>query len=139
VTITKNGMSSEASSLIRILEIFEKYNVVISYAPSGIDVYSVVVETGVFDPVRYQILADIQKEMKPDNIHVSENIAIIAAVGRKMASRSGSSGKIFQALGESGVNIRMISQGPEELNIIIGVKEKDFNTAVSSLYHKFVQ
>ena len=139
VTITKNGMSSEASSLRRILEIFEKYNVVISYAPSGIDVYSVVVETGVFDPVRYQILADIQKEMKPDNIHVSENIAIIAAVGRKMASRSGSSGKIFQALGESGVNIRMISQGPEELNIIIGVKEKDFNTAVSSLYHKFVQ
>ncbi|MBQ1376561.1 MAG: aspartate kinase, partial [Lachnospiraceae bacterium] len=104
VTITKNGMSSEASSLRRILEIFEKYNVVISYAPSGIDVYSVVVETGVFDPVRYQILADIQKEMKPDNIHVSENIAIIAAVGRKMASRSGSSGKIFQALGESGVN-----------------------------------
>ncbi|MBR0087563.1 MAG: aspartate kinase [Lachnospiraceae bacterium] len=139
VTITKNGMSSEASSLRRILEIFEKYNVVISYAPSGIDVYSVVVETGVFDPVRYQILADIQKEMKPDHIHVSENIAIIAAVGRKMAFRSGSSGKIFQALGESGVNIRMISQGPEELNIIIGVKEKDFNTAVSSLYHKFVQ
>ena len=68
-----------------------------------------------------------------------KSIAIIAAVGRKMASRSGSSGKIFQALGESGVNIRMISQGPEELNIIIGVKEKDFNTAVSSLYHKFVQ
>ena len=98
-----------------------------------------VVETGVFDPVRYQILADIQKEMKPDHIHVSENIAIIAAVGRKMAFRSGSSGKIFQAFGESGVNIRMISQGPEELNIIIGVKEKDFNTAVSSLYHKFVQ
>ncbi len=137
VTVTKSGMSSEVSSLRRILEIFEEYNVVISYAPSGIDCYSVVVETRIFDPVRYQILADIQKEMKPDHIHVSENIAIVAVVGRKMAFRSGSSGKIFQALGESNVNIRMISQGPEELNIIIGVKEKDFNNAVRSLYDKF--
>ena len=139
VTITKSGMSSEVSSLRRILEIFENYNVIISYAPSGIDCYSVVVETKVFDPVRYQILADIQKEMKPDHIHVSENIAIVAVVGRKMAFRSGSSGKIFQALGENGVNIRMISQGPEELNIIIGVKERDFNSAISALYNKFIQ
>ncbi len=139
VTITKSGMSNEISSLRRILEIFEKYNVIISYAPSGIDCYSVVVENKLLEPARYQILADIQKEMKPDHIHVSENIAIVAVVGRKMVFRSGSSGKIFQALGENGVNIRMISQGPEELNIIIGVKEKDFNTAVSALYERFVQ
>ena len=139
ITITKSGMSSQVDSFRRILEIFEKYNVIISYAPSGIDCFSVVVETKLLDPCRYQVLADIQKEIKPDNIHVSENIAILAVVGRKMVFRTGSSGKIFQALGESNVNIRMISQGPEELNIIIGIKEKDFNTAIQALYHKFIQ
>ena len=138
VTITKAGMSSENSALRRILEIFEKYDVTISLTPSGIDCCSLVVEASTFEQPRYQILAEIQKEMKPDHIHVSENIAIVAVVGRKMAFRSGSSGKIFQALGENGVNIRMISQGPEELNIIIGVKEKDFNTAISALYSKFI-
>ena len=137
VTITKSGMSNEISSLRRILEIFEKYNVIISYAPSGIDCYSVVVENKLLEPARYQILADIQKEMKPDHIHVSENIAIVAVVGRKMFFRSGSSGKIFLALGENGVNIRMIYQGPEDLNIFIGVKEKDLNTAVKALYESF--
>ena len=139
ITITKSGMSNEVGALRRILEIFEKYNVTISYAPSGIDCVSLVVENKQIEAARYAILAEIQKELKPDHIHVSENIAIVAVVGRKMAFRSGSSGKIFQALGENNINIRMISQGPEELNIIIGVKEKDFNSAVLALYNKFVQ
>jgi len=138
ITVLKSGMSSEVGSLTKMLSIFEKYNVNISYAPSGIDCFSVVVEEKQIESARYAILADIQKEVKPDNIHVSENIAILAVVGRKMVFRTGSSGKIFAALGEDGVNIRMISQGPEELNIIIGVKEKDFNEAIKVLYEKFV-
>lgn len=57
---------------------------------------------------------------------MAENISIVAAVGRKMAFRPGISGKIFAALGENGISIRMISQGPEELNIIVGVDNADF-------------
>ncbi len=138
VRITKSGMSSELAPLKRILEIFERYKVPVSYAPSGIDCYSVVLENQIFEPYRYPILADIQKEIRPDHIHVSENIAILAAVGRRMVFRSGSSGRIFQALGARGVNIRMISQGPEELNIIIGVKENDFEAAIQALYENMV-
>lgn len=137
VTITKNGMSSQVDSLRRITEIFEKYNVIISYAPSGVDCFSAVVEAAQLEPCRYALLAEIQKEMKADHIHVSDNIAIVAVVGRKMAFRSGSAGMIFAALGEQGINIRMISQGPEELNILIGVKEKDFNATITVLYDKF--
>ena len=66
-------------------------------------------------------------------------IAIVAAVGRKMAYRPGVSGKIFAKLGENGVNIRMITQGPEELNIIVGVEEKDFEQAIRVLYNSFVK
>ena len=138
-TITKAGMSSELGSLRKILEIFERYNVTISYAPSGIDCYSVVVEEALVEQSRYSILADLKKEIQPDKIHVSENISIVAVVGRKMAFRSGSSGKIFTTLGENGINIRMISQGPEELNILIGVKEKDYQNAVQILYRNFVK
>ena len=139
VTITKNGMSNEIGALRKILEIFERYNISIAYAPSGVDCYSVVIENKQFEPCRYSCLADVQKEIAPDHIHVSENIAIVAVVGRKMVFRTGSSGRIFAALGESGVNIRMISQGPEELNIIIGMKERDYETAVRTLYERFIQ
>ena len=68
---------------------------------------------------------------------MTENISIVAAVGRKMAFRPGTSGRIFAALGEHGINIRMISQGPDELNIIVGVENKDFNRAVAALYETF--
>ena len=85
------------------------------------------------------IQGELQKEIKPDAIHVTENIAIVAAVGRKMAYQPGSSGKIFATLGENGINIRMITQGPEELNIIVGVDGADFEKAIRALYDSFVK
>ena len=139
VTVTRSGMSSQAGSLRKILEIFEKNGVPISYAPSGIDCYSVVVESKAFDPCRYEVLAELEKEMQADKIKVIDQIAVVAVVGRKMVFRTGSSGKIFAKLGEHGINIRMISQGPEELNIIIGIKNDDYERAIGVLYSSFVE
>ena len=87
----------------------------------------------------YAMLGELQKEVQPNKITVTEHIAVVAAVGRKMAYRPGVSGKIFAKLGENGVNIRMITQGPKELNIIVGVEEKDFAQAIRVLYDSFVK
>ena len=139
ITITKNGMSNEVGTLRRILEILEKYQLVVEYLPSGIDSVSLVVAADKLRPCQYQILGEIQKNLKPDTIHVTEDMAIVAAVGRKMAFKPGISGKIFAALGENGINIRMITQGPEELNIIVGVDNKDCAGAIRVLYNSFVK
>lgn len=139
ITITKNGMSNEVGVLRRVLEILEKYQLVVEYLPSGIDSVSLVVAADKLRPCQYQILGEIQKALKPDTIHVTEDMAIVAAVGRKMAFKPGISGKIFAALGENGINIRMITQGPEELNIIVGVDNKDFAGAIRVLYDSFVK
>ena len=139
ITITKNGMSNEVGVLRRVLEILEKYQLVVEYLPSGIDSVSLVVAADKLRPCQYQILGEIQKALKPDTIHVTEDMAIVAAVGRKMAFKPGISGKIFAALGENGINIRMITQGPEELNIIVCVDNKDFAGAIRVLYDSFVK
>ena len=139
ITITKNGMSNEVGVLRRVLEILEKYQLVVEYLPSGIDSVSLGVAADKLRPCQYQILGEIQKALKPDTIHVTEDMAIVAAVGRKMAFKPGISGKIFAALGENGINIRMITQGPEELNIIVGVDNKDFAGAIRVLYNSFVK
>ncbi len=139
VTVNKAGLSSTVGMLRRILEVFEKHGVSIEYVPSGIDCVSLVVATDKASACLYSILGELQKEIKPDNIKVNDNIAIVAAVGRKMAYRSGSSGKIFAALGENGINIRMITQGPDELNIIVGVDNKDFAKSIQVLYDSFVR
>jgi len=84
-------------------------------------------------------MSGIQRNLEPDELTVLDNIAIVAAVGHRMAFRPGVSGQIFAALGEAGINIRMITQGPDELNIIFGVDNKDFADAIRVLYNSFVK
>ena len=84
-------------------------------------------------PHTYRLLEDLKREMRPDSINVTNNLAIIAVVGRKMSYRTGTAGKIFDALGQAKINIRMISQGPEELNILVAVDHKDYANAVRVL------
>jgi aspartate kinase len=139
ITICKSGMSSEPGTLLKVYTILAKHGVNVEYAPSGIDIISLVVSAEKIAPRLYTILGEIQQEIVPDSIKVTEHIAVVAAVGRKMAYRPGVSGKIFAKLGEHGVNIRMITQGPEELNIIVGIEEKDFQQAICVLYDSFVK
>ena len=139
ITLTKNGMSSELGAVRRILEVLERYSINVEYLPSGIDSVSLVVETGKSSPYLYQAMGDLEKEIRPDSLHLTDGMAIVAAVGRKMAFQPGSSGKIFGKLGENGINIRMITQGPEELNIIVGVDGPDFERAIRVLYDSFVK
>ncbi|MBR2043256.1 MAG: aspartate kinase [Clostridia bacterium] len=139
ITVAKSGMSSEVGFLRKVLEVFEKYNVSVEYVPSGIDSVSVVVASKGVSDCLYAIMGDLQKNVKPDSINVTENIAIVAVVGRKMAYKPGMSGRLFAALGESKINIRMISQSCEELNIIAGVSNDDFEKAVQVLYSSFVK
>ena len=56
-----------------------------------------------------------------------------------MSSRTGTSAKLFTALADAGVNIRMIDQGSSEINIIVGVQNKDFEKAVKAIYDAFVE
>ena len=132
-------MSSSVGTFRHVFEVFERHGVSIEYAPSGIDCLSLVVSSEKVAPCLYSILGELEKQLHPDNLHVTENISIVAAVGRKMAFRPGTSGRIFAALGEHGINIRMISQGPDELNIIVGVDTKDFAPAIQVLYNSFVK
>ena len=139
VTIHKKGMAGSVGNLRNMAEIFENNTVPICYTPTGIDCISMVCPTEKLAPHMYSLTDELRKEMRPDSIKVTDGIAIIAVVGRKMAYRTGTAGKIFDALGEAKINIRMISQGPEELNILVGVDHKDYANAVRVLYNAFVK
>ena len=139
VTISKKGMAGAVGTLRAIVEVFEKNTVPICYTPTGIDCISLVVPTEKLTPHLYSVTDDLRKSVSPDSIKITDNISIVAAVGRKMAFRAGTSGKIFAALGQQGINIRMISQGPDELNILVGVDNKDYAATIRVLYDAFVK
>ena len=138
ITMFKRGMTSEVGVLRKVLSVLERHGVSVDFVPNGIDNVSLVVRTEAVAPKLYTILAEIQQSAEPDRLEVLDHISVIAAVGHRMAFRPGVSGKIFAALGEAGINIRMINQGPDELNIIFGVDDKDFAAAIRVLYNSFI-
>ncbi len=139
ISMFKRGMTSEVGVLRKVLSVLERHKVSVDFVPNGIDNVSLVVRTDAIAKHLYAILAQIQQDVQPDRLEVLDNISVIAAVGHRMAFRPGVSGKIFAALGEAGINIRMINQGPDELNIIFGVDNKDFANAIRVLYNSFVK
>ena len=139
ISLSKRGMSNQVGVLHKVLTVLVRHNISVDYVPNGIDNVSVVLPTAAIEKELYTIMAEIKREAQPDTLDVHHHIAVVAAVGRKMAFRPGISGKIFAALGEAGINIRMINQGPDELNIIFGVDNKDFEAAIKVLYNSFVK
>ena len=139
ITMFKRGMTSQVGVLRKVLSVLEKRGISVDFVPNGIDNVSLVVRTEALSKHLYTIMSQIEQDVQPDRLEVLDNIAVIAAVGHRMAFRPGVSGKIFAALGEAGINIRMINQGPDELNIIFGVDNKDFADAIRVLYNSFVK
>ena len=139
ISLSKRGLSNEVGTLRKVLSVLERHNISVDYVPNGIDSVAVVVATEAISADLYSVLGEIQQEIHPDSLDVHDKIAVVAAVGRRMAFRPGTSGKVFAALGQAGINIRMINQGPDELNIIFGVDNKDFSEAIRVLYNSFVK
>ena len=99
---------------------------------------SIVLRSDDIKEFKGNITADIVKKVNPDSITLLENLALVAVVGRGMISAAGTAAKIFKALADANINIRMIDQGSSELNIIIGVEDKDYKNAIKAIYNKFV-
>ena len=139
IEIFKRNMSNMVGVVSGTLDVLRKYGVSIEHLPSGIDSFNVVLGRRDVEHNLYDILTGVKEKVSPDSIRVTEPLALIAVVGRNMNARVGSSGKLFTALGAAGVNIRMISQGSSEIDIIVGVSEPDFDKAVRALYDTFAQ
>ena len=139
ITIFKRGLTTEVGILRKILSVLERHGISVEFVPNGIDNVSLVIPTATITPHLYNIMADLQQDVAPDNVTAQDQIAIVTAVGHQMAFRPGVSGRIFAALGQADINIRMINQGPDELNIIFGVENKDFANAIRVLYNSFIK
>lgn len=139
VALYKNMMSSERGFVRRILGILDDYDINFEHLPSGIDTVSVVMSNQAINGRIDEVLDEFRTRLRPDSIDVFENMALVATVGHGMSFRPGVSAKLFTALAEAGVNIRMIDQGSSEMNIIVGVENKDFETAIRAIYQAFVE
>ena len=130
INIEKSMMNSEIGFGRKVLQVFEDQGISFEHVPSGIDTMTVYVHQDEFEEKEQQVIAGIHRAVQPDFVEMESDLALIAVVGRGMKSQRGTAGRVFSALAHAHVNVKMIDQGSSELNIIIGVENRDFETAV---------
>ncbi len=139
ITVEKAMMNSEVGFCKKVLEVFEKNEISIEHMPSGIDTMTIFVHQDEFEEKEQKVIAGIHRMVEPDFLELESDLALIAVVGRGMRATRGTSGRIFSALAHANVNVKMIDQGSSELNIIIGVRNHDFDDAINAIYDIFVK
>ena len=139
VNIDKDMMNSEIGFGRKVLQAFEENGISFEHVPSGIDTMTVFVHQDEFMHKEQKVVSGIHRLAEPDRIEIEGDLALIAVVGRGMKSTRGTAGRIFSALAHANVNVKMIDQGSSELNIIIGVANSDFETAIKAIYDIFVR
>ena len=139
IVIDKAMMNSEIGFGRKVLEVLEKNNISFEHLPSGIDTMTVYVHQSEFQEREQAIISGIHRAVHPDSIDLESDLALIAIVGRGMRSNLGVAARIFAALSHARINVKMIDQGSREMNVIIGIRDEDFENAIRAIYDVFVK
>ena len=139
IMIEKDMMNDEIGFGRKVLQVIEEAGLSYEHTPSGIDTMNVIVELNSFIEHEQEILANLHRAVEPDSIELESDLALIAIVGRGMKDGRGVAAKVFTALANKKINVKMIDQGSSELNIIVGVKNIHFNDAIPAIYNTFIE
>ena len=138
ITLIKNHCSTEVGYLRKVLSVFEEFRVSVESVPTTVDTTSVIVQSEHVSECIYEIVARLREVIRPDDIRIDEHLALIAIVGRAMKHSPGISGRLLSEFGRNQINIRAINQSGDEMSIIVGVDNRDFEKAVRAIYTKFI-
>ena len=136
--IEKAMMNSEVGFGRKVLGVLEDQGISFEHMPSGIDTMTVFIHQTEFMAHEQQVIAGIHRAVAPDLIDLESDLALVAVVGRGMRGSRGTAARVFAALAHARINIKMIDQGSSESNIIVGIRNEDFEDAIRAIYDVFV-
>lgn len=139
ITLTKDNLHKQPGFAYTLLKILDRHDIPVESMPSGIDNLTVVLNDTDIKGKMDQLYHEIRTELKPDTMEVASSIALIATVGHGMARTLGVAARLFTALSAAGVSSRIIDQSPKEMNLIVGVDQRDFENAVRAIYRAFCE
>jgi len=129
------GRPGVAKAIFTILADHEVNVMMISQGSSEANISLIVDEAHLNAAVH--ALSDLVKQGIVREVTHNHDVCAVAVVGAGMAGAPGTGGRIFTALGKTGVNVMMISQGSSEANISFVVKQQDGPRAVRVLHDEF--
>lgn len=139
ITILKKQKTPKLTVIKQVLDVLVKYNVNVEHMPSSIDSFSLIISSNEINKRLYEVVAEIKALNEVTDVIVEQGIALVAVVGRNMALKPGMSAKLFSIFGKNDINIKVIAQASQELSIIVGVENSQFEKAIKAIYEGLVK
>ena len=136
--INKANMASQIGIMKSALDVFYKRKIVIEHVPTGIDSFSVIVASSSVENSIDKILNELKSTCKADKIIAYTDIALVTSVGRNIRNKSSIFKRLFSALERENIDVKIIAQGLSEINVIIGVDNRNFESTIKAIYDEFV-
>ena len=139
INIAGAGMVGAPGSYAKIFEVLGKNGInimMISAAVSEANI-SVVIRRGLLGRALSTLEIALLGRSIVSEVTAEDDVCVIAAMGANMQGTLGVASRVFTAVANRGINIRMIAQGSSELNISFVVKEKDGEAVVRAIHEEF--
>ncbi len=129
------GTPGTAGKIFNVLGENRVNIIMISQGPSESSISMVVRKNDLDKAVRALELNLLGRVIK--SINVTDDVAVIAAVGSGMRGIKGVASRIFSAVASRGINVMMIAQGSSELDLAFVIDAKDGKEAVNAIHEEF--
>jgi len=137
IVVRREKMNEKPSIRAKLLKTLENAGVRVMNSLAGIDSITMIVRT---DQIRGKI-RKLQNELREaagaQSVKVEKDLAIIAIVGRRMNNTPAIGVRALEALADSGINVRLIDQGPERISMLVGIDESAYVAGVRAIYSAF--
>ena len=139
IHIEKEKMNAMVGYVRKTLSCLEHHCVAFEHMATGLSAFSLVVPTVSLQDCRQALEEEIRQAVDPDILEISDGLAMIAVVGCGMMDQPGIAGKLFSAVSDIGVNVRVIDMGGSPMSIVLGVPEDCFEASIRAIYGRFFQ
>jgi aspartate kinase len=139
VTVSGEGMHGAPGTAAKVLNALGRNDVnvlMISQSSSEANI-SLVVARSDLEKAVTALRGSLLKESLFKEVASEADVSIVAAVGAGMKGAPGIAARLFRAVADKGVNVKMIAQGSSELNVSFVVREDDVMKSVHALHEEF--
>ena len=138
VKLNKYLLQRELGFVRKFFEIFEQLGIHFEAITTGIDDLSVLVrEIYLTPPVEEALIEAITESLRPDDLKIVKNLAVVAAVGEEIRQQTHITGRATNALWKQNIKIETLMQGASEVSLLFILAEKDEKRAIRALYKEF--
>lgn len=141
ILIEKENLNEDPHLRGEVIHRLLMHGISIEHSLAEIDSLTIIVDKsqlrGISD-VKTFVESSLDSYVKDTKISVDNDFAIIAVIGRNLATTPDIAVRVLNSLSMRRINVKLIDHGPRRYNILIGVSEDNYVEAINSIYNNFV-